>query len=170
MNIHSEDIQYTTGITVLGFILVATSDTGVCAVFLGDDKNAQVGELRQAFPGARLTENPDGLGEILKKVTAFVDVPGTGVAFALDIRGTDFQRRVWQALRAIPSGETRTYQQIATSLGDADAVRAVAGACAANVLAVVVPCHRVVRKDGTLSGFRWGIPRKRQLLQMEAQA
>ncbi|MDI6949540.1 methylated-DNA--[protein]-cysteine S-methyltransferase, partial [Serratia sp. Se-RSmG] len=133
-------------------------------------KNALVGELRQAFPGARLTENPDGLREILKKVTAFVDVPGTGVAFALDIRGTDFQRRVWQALRAIPSGETRTNQQIATSLGDADAVRAVAGACAANVLAVVVPCHRVVRKDGTLSGFRWGIPRKRQLLQMEAQA
>ncbi|WP_069476670.1 methylated-DNA--[protein]-cysteine S-methyltransferase [Raoultella ornithinolytica] len=170
MSTYSENIHYAMGLCTLGNILVASSEKGICAIFLGDDGEAVMNELRAAYPRAQLTDQQHTMQSLLEKVVAFIDTPETGVTFGLDIRGTDFQQRVWQALIAIPAGETRTYQQIATALGDADAVRAVAGACAANVLAVAVPCHRVVRKDGSLSGYRWGIERKRQLLDLEARA
>lgn len=170
MNIYSENIRYAMGLCTLGNILAASSEKGVCAIFLGDDCEALMNELRAAYPRAQLTNQQHTLQNLMEKIAAFIDAPATGVSFGLDIRGTDFQQRVWHALSAIPAGETRTYQQIATALGDAGAVRAVAGACAANVLAVAVPCHRVVRKDGSLSGYRWGIERKRQLLDQEAKA
>ncbi|MDI6934892.1 methylated-DNA--[protein]-cysteine S-methyltransferase [Serratia sp. Se-PFBMAAmG] len=168
MNIATENIRYATGQSSLGYVLVGVSEKGVCAIFMADTRQALLSELKQAFPRAQLTEENDILSHLTDEVVTFISHPGSPRNFELDVRGTEFQRRVWQALMSIPAGETRTYQQIATELGDVDAVRAVAGACAANVLAVAVPCHRVVRKDGSLSGYRWGTGRKRQLLNTEA--
>lgn len=162
-----ETIRHAAGRCSLGHVLVAATERGVCAILLGDDAAALQAELRGRFPKATLQDaGPDA--EWLAEVVAFVDHPGSdALALPLDIRGTVFQRRVWEVLRAIPPGETLSYAAVAARLGQPAAVRAVAGACAANALAVAVPCHRVVASTGALAGYRWGVERKRALLARE---
>jgi AraC family transcriptional regulator of adaptative response/methylated-DNA-[protein]-cysteine methyltransferase len=154
----------------LGFILVASSEQGICAILLGDDAAALRRELQDRFPRARLTNGDAAFGRMAAEVAGFVDTPRRGLDLPLDPRGTAFQRRVWRALRGIPAGQTASYADIARRIGAPRAVRAVAQACAANAIAVAIPCHRVVRTDGTLSGYRWGVERKNALLQREAAA
>ncbi|WP_024304172.1 bifunctional DNA-binding transcriptional regulator/O6-methylguanine-DNA methyltransferase Ada [Pseudogulbenkiania sp. MAI-1] len=153
----------------LGAILVAQSERGVCAILIGDDPDALARDLQDRFPRAELISGDAGFDQLVAKVVGFVEAPGLGLDLPLDVRGTAFQRRVWQALREIPAGSTASYTEIARRIGAPKAVRAVAGACAANALAVAIPCHRVVRTDGSLSGYRWGVERKRALLEREAQ-
>lgn len=163
------EIRFAVGQCSLGAILVAATKAGVCAILLGDDPEALVRDLQDRFANARLIGADRGFEAMVAKVVGMVEAPGTSPDLPLDIRGTAFQRRVWEALRAIPAGETWSYSQVAASLGVPAAVRAVARACAANPLAVAIPCHRVVRLDGGLSGYRWGIERKRALLAREAE-
>lgn len=151
----------------LGRLLVAASARGVTAILIGDDDGALVAELRRAFPNAELDAAPDAFASLVADVVRLVERPCDAPDLPLDIRGTAFQHRVWQALAAIPVGETVTYADVARRIGAPRAVRAVARACAANTLAVAIPCHRVVRSDGGLSGYRWGIDRKRALLDRE---
>ncbi len=162
-----EIIRYTIGRSSLGGVLVAATDKGICAIMLGDDPDILIGELRGQFSKARLVAGDPEFDNWVLQVVAFVDDPHLGLDLPLDIRGTAFQRLVWQALRAIPMGETRTYTDIAEALGMPNAVRAVAGACASNAVAVAIPCHRVHRIGGALAGYRWGIERKRALLDKE---
>ncbi|WP_136161176.1 bifunctional DNA-binding transcriptional regulator/O6-methylguanine-DNA methyltransferase Ada [Sphingomonas flavalba] len=164
-----ETLRFAIAQSSLGAILVASSDTGVAAILLGDDPDALARDLQDRFPRARLVGGDAAYEALVATVVGFVEAPGTGLALPLDIRGTAFQQRVWQALRAIPAGRTASYTEIAARIGAPNAVRAVAGACAANALAVAIPCHRVVRNDGGLSGYRWGVARKRALLDREAQ-
>jgi AraC family transcriptional regulator, regulatory protein of adaptative response / methylated-DNA-[protein]-cysteine methyltransferase len=164
------EIRFAIGQCSLGSILVAASARGVCAVLLGDDPDALARELQDKFPRANLIGGDEAFEQIVAKVVGFVEAPGVGLDLPLDIRGTAFQQRVWQALRKIPAGSTVSYADIAKQIGVPSAVRAVAQACAANMLAVAIPCHRVVRHDGTLSGYRWGVERKRALLDREASA
>ena len=154
------------GQCALGFVLVAQAARGICAVLLGDDPQAMTVELRGRFPQAQISQS-NALASVLADVVAVVAHPAGAIRLPLDIRGTAFQRRVWEALQAIPSGETRTYSELAASIGQPRAVRAVASACAANKIAVVVPCHRVIARDGGLAGYRWGVERKRALLEQE---
>jgi AraC family transcriptional regulator of adaptative response/methylated-DNA-[protein]-cysteine methyltransferase len=161
------DIRYAAGPCSLGMVLVAQSDRGICAILFGDDPEALVRDLHDRFPRASLHAGDAKFESQLATVIAFVETPAAGLHLPLDIRGTAFQQRVWQALRAIPAGGTASYAEIAQRIGAPRAVRAVASACAANPLAVAVPCHRVVRSDGGLSGYRWGIERKRALLDRE---
>lgn len=151
----------------LGALLVAASDVGLCAILLGDDPETLVRDLQDRFTQARLIGADAGFESRVAQVVGFVEAPGIGLDLPLDLRGTAFQRRVWEALRRIPVGETVSYATLAAQLGQPRAVRAVARACAANPLAVAVPCHRVVRTDGSLSGYRWGVARKRELLARE---
>ena len=163
-----ETIQHAAGKSALGDVLVAATGIGVCAILLGDDAETLAADLRARFPRAQLRPGDAEFTAWVAEVVSFVDAPAAGpLALPLDIRGTAFQRRVWEALRAIPPGETRTYSAMAAELGAPNAVRAVAGACAANALAVAVPCHRVIGADGGLSGYRWGLHRKRALLDRE---
>ena len=162
------DIRYAIGQCSLGTVLVAASDKGVCAILMGDDPEALARDLRQRFPRARLTEGGKTFARTVAKVVRLVETPAKGLDLPLDVRGTAFQQRVWQALQKIPVGTTATYTEIAKRINAPKAVRAVAGACAANVLAVAIPCHRVVRGDGGLAGYRWGLERKRVLLKREA--
>jgi AraC family transcriptional regulator, regulatory protein of adaptative response / methylated-DNA-[protein]-cysteine methyltransferase len=164
------EIRFAVGKSSLGFILVARSERGVCAILLGDDRDALARDLQARFPHARLIGGGTGFAELVSKVVAFVEMPGSGLDLPLDLRGTAFQRRVWQALREIPAGKTVSYVDIATRMGMPKSARAVAQACAANAIAVAIPCHRVVRNDGAVSGYRWGVERKRALLQKEAAA
>ncbi len=161
-------IRHTVADCSLGSILVAATAKGVCAVLLGDEPDALVRDLRDRFPWAPLTEADADLDRLATEVVGLVETPGRELDVPLDIRGTGFQRRVWQALRGIPAGSTASYSDIASRIGAPKAARAVAGACASNALAVVIPCHRVVRGDGSLSGYRWGVERKRRLLDREA--
>lgn len=161
-------IRFAVGQCSLGAILVAQSPRGICAILLGDDPQALVRDLQDRFPRADLIGGDAHFEKIVAQVVGFVEAPGLGLHLPLDVRGTAFQQRVWEALRAIPAGETVSYTEIARRIGAPQAVRAVAGACAANALAVAIPCHRVVRSDGKLSGYRWGIERKRALLDKEA--
>lgn len=161
-------IRFAVGECSLGSILVAASAAGVCAISLGDDPDALVHALEDRFPTASLAGADTEFERWMSAVVALVDEPQIGLDLPLDVRGTAFQQRVWQALQAIPSGTTQTYSQVATTIGAPTAVRAVAAACAANTLAVAIPCHRVVRSDGSPSGYRWGVDRKRRLLQREA--
>jgi AraC family transcriptional regulator of adaptative response/methylated-DNA-[protein]-cysteine methyltransferase len=154
----------------LGSVLVAQSDRGICAILLGDDPEALVCELQDRFPRALLVGGDRAFEDTVARVIAFVEAPGIGLDLPLDIRGTAFQQRVWQALRRVPPGHTVSYAELARRIGAPASARAVAQACAANALAVAVPCHRVVRTDGSLSGYRWGIERKRRLLQRERKA
>ena len=154
----------------LGAILVATTEKGVCAISFGDDPDALVRELQDRFPKAELVGGDAAFERLVARVVGFVEAPGQGLDLPLDIRGTVFQQRVWQALRAIPAGTTASYARIAAEIGAPAAVRAVAQACANNTLAVAIPCHRVVRSDGAPSGYRWGVERKRALLDREAVA
>lgn len=151
----------------LGAILVARSDKGVCAILLGDDPDALARDLQDRFPNADLIGGDAGFERLVAKVVGFVEAPRLGLDLPLDMRGTAFQQRVWQALREVPAGETVSYADIARRIGEPKAVRAVAQACGANKIAVAIPCHRVVRKDGDLSGYRWGVERKRALLAKE---
>jgi AraC family transcriptional regulator of adaptative response/methylated-DNA-[protein]-cysteine methyltransferase len=162
------DIRFALGQCSLGAVLVAQSEKGICAITLGDDAEALVRDLQDRFPRANLIGADADFEKTVARVVGLVD-QGQTLDLPLDIRGTAFQQRVWQALRAIPSGETRSYAEVAAAIGSPAAVRAVAGACAANALAVAIPCHRVVRTDGALSGYRWGVERKRALLLKEAQ-
>jgi AraC family transcriptional regulator of adaptative response/methylated-DNA-[protein]-cysteine methyltransferase len=162
------EIRFAIGECSLGSILVATSEIGVCAILLGDDPDLLARDLQDRFPRATLVGGDKEFESLVARVVGFVEAPALGLDLPLDVRGTAFQQRVWQALRDIPSGSTASYTEIAGRIGSPKAVRAVAGACAANPLAVAIPCHRVVRTDGGLSGYRWGVERKRALLQREA--
>ena len=163
------EIRFAVGECSLGAILVAKSERGVCAIFLGDDAESLVRDLQDRFPRAILVGGDPDFEQLVAKVVGFVEAPGVGLDLPLDVRGTAFQRRVWQALREIPAGQTASYSHIARRIGAPKSVRAVAQACGANALAVAIPCHRVVRTDGGLSGYRWGVERKRALLQKEAR-
>lgn len=163
------EIRFAIGECSLGSILVARSARGVCAILLGDDPDALVRDLQDKFPRANLIGGDKGFEQLVAKVVGFVEAPARGLDLPLDVRGTAFQQRVWQALRKIPAGSTASYSEIAKRIGAPESVRAVAQACAANTLAVAIPCHRVVRTDGALSGYRWGVERKRALLKREAK-
>lgn len=164
------EIQFALGECSLGSILVAKSKKGICAILLGDDPEILVHDLQDRFSRAKLIGGDSRFEKIVAKVVGFVESPAIGLDLPLDVRGTAFQHRVWQALRAIPAGSTASYTEVAKSIGAPKSVRAVAQACAANALAVAIPCHRVVRTDGGLSGYRWGVERKRRLLTKEAPA
>jgi len=163
-------IRFAVGECSLGSILVAATDRGVCAIQLGDDPDALVRDLQDRFPKARLIGADPDFEQLVAQVIGFVEAPAQGLDLPLDVRGTAFQQRVWQALREIPAGSTASYAEIARRIGQPTAVRAVAQACASNAIAVAIPCHRVMRNDGALSGYRWGVERKRALLEMESAA
>jgi AraC family transcriptional regulator of adaptative response/methylated-DNA-[protein]-cysteine methyltransferase len=163
-----EDLRFAVGQSSLGAILVASSAQGVAAILIGDDPEALVRDLQDRFPKAQLTGGDADYELLVARVVGFVEAPGIGLDLPLDVRGTAFQQRVWRALLDIPPGRTVSYAEIARAIGAPKAVRAVAGACAANNLAVAIPCHRVVRNDGALSGYAWGVERKRSLLDREA--
>lgn len=158
------DILFSTTPCVLGRVLVATGGSGVCAILLGDDAGALVRELRQRFPEAHLRQAST---ELTETIAAFIARPAMGLEAPLDLRGSEFQLRVWRALQEIPAGSTESYGGVAQRIGAPGAAKEVGEACAANSLAVAIPCHRVVRKDGGLAGYRWGVRRKRALLELE---
>jgi AraC family transcriptional regulator of adaptative response/methylated-DNA-[protein]-cysteine methyltransferase len=162
-----ETIRFAVGECSLGAILVAATARGLCAVSLGDDPQALVEEVQQRFPKARLVGGDRKFEHWVARVVGFVESPRIELDLPLDIRGTAFQQRVWQALREVPPGHTVSYAQVARRIGAPAAVRAVAQACGANAIAVAIPCHRVIRHDGNLSGYRWGVERKRALLDKE---
>ena len=164
-----ESIRFAVGECSLGSVLAAASERGVCAIFLGDNPNTLAQELQDRFPRAHLIGGDRAFERMMAKVVGFIDTPKTGLDLPLDIRGTVFQQRVWNALGEIPAGSTASYSEIAARIGWPKSVRAVASACAANKIAVAIPCHRVVRTDGGLSGYRWGVERKRALLEREVQ-
>jgi AraC family transcriptional regulator, regulatory protein of adaptative response / methylated-DNA-[protein]-cysteine methyltransferase len=153
----------------LGALLVAATEQGVCAILLGEEPQALERDLERRFPRARRLVADEDFERLVTQVVGLVEDPRAGTALPLDIRGTAFQQRVWKALSEIPPGTTRSYAQVAQAIGEPRAVRAVAQACGANALAVAIPCHRVVRTDGDLSGYRWGVERKRELLSREAR-
>ena len=164
-----DTIAYAIGQSAIGKILAARSDIGVCAILIGSDTDALEQDLGNRFPGKMLVEDENALRDDLTAIARFVETPGAGLDLPLDMRhGTPFQQRVWDVLRTIPCGATITYTALARRLGQPNGARAVATACAANAIALGIPCHRVVRTDGTLSGYRWGIERKRALLDKEA--
>ncbi|VVN87987.1 Bifunctional transcriptional activator/DNA repair enzyme Ada [Pseudomonas fluorescens] len=165
----NNDIRFAVGQCSLGAILVAQSERGVCAILLGDDPHQLVCDLQDKFRRANLIGADHEFEQLIARVVGFIEAPAIGLDLPLDVRGTAFQERVWQALREIPVGSTASYADVAQRIGQPKAVRAVAQACGANSLAVAIPCHRVVRSDGNLSGYRWGVERKRQLLERESQ-
>ncbi len=164
------DIRFAVGECSLGAILVAASQKGICAILMGDDPDALARNLQDRFPRANLIGGDEDFERMVAQVVGFVEAPAIGLDLPLDLRGTAFQQRVWQALREIPVGQTASYAHIAQRIGSPKAVRGVAQACAANALAVAIPCHRVVRSDGALSGYRWGVERKQALLDREKVA
>ncbi len=166
MNTH---IHYDVGNTTLGKVLVATNDKGICAILLGDSENAVLRDLRARFSGASLVEDRAKLARALARVISFIETPSLELDLPLDPAGTEFQRRVWRALRRIPAGQTASYADIARRIDAPRSFRAVAQACGANPIALAIPCHRVVRNDGGLSGYRWGVARKGALLEREAR-
>jgi AraC family transcriptional regulator, regulatory protein of adaptative response / methylated-DNA-[protein]-cysteine methyltransferase len=165
-----ETIRYGVGKCSLGAVLVAVSGKGVCAILFGDDPACLLRELQDRFAGARLGSSAADLVPLVDQVAEFIDAPALGLDLPLDMRGTPFQEAVWHALRNIPAGSTASYGEIARRIGAPKEAQGVAEACAANAIAVAVPCHRVVRKDGQLGGYRWGVRRKRALLNREAVA
>ena len=166
---HAE-VQFAISECSLGRVLVATRGQGVRAILLGDNARALKRELQARFPRTTLIEGTKEATAMAAAVVQAIDMPAQNVSLQLDVDGTPFQRKVWRALRRIPAGATASYAEIARRVGSPKAVRAVAQACAANALAVAIPCHRVVRSDGSLSGYRWGVERKRRLLDLEASA
>jgi AraC family transcriptional regulator of adaptative response/methylated-DNA-[protein]-cysteine methyltransferase len=153
----------------LGAVLIAQSEKGICAILLGDDPQLLHADLQRRFPTAELIPADSTFLKTVIQVIRAIEQPQLKIDLQLDIRGTVFQQKVWQSLQKIPAGETRSYTEIAEEIGSTNAVRAVAGACAANAIAIIIPCHRVVRSDGNLSGYRWGVERKQKLLQQEAE-
>jgi AraC family transcriptional regulator of adaptative response/methylated-DNA-[protein]-cysteine methyltransferase len=164
----NEDIKFAVGQTSLGAILVASTKKGVAAILLGNDPEELVHDLQDRFPKAHLIGADGDYEALVARIVGFIEAPKIGLNLPLDVRGTAFQERVWKALQEIPAGATVSYAEIARRIGAPTSVRAVAGACAANNLAVAIPCHRVVRNDGTLSGYAWGVERKRALIDREA--
>jgi AraC family transcriptional regulator, regulatory protein of adaptative response / methylated-DNA-[protein]-cysteine methyltransferase len=162
-------IRYTIAKDKLGWLLVAQADKGICKIALGDSFEGLEADLRAEFPNALLHRDESGLNAVVAQITAYLERQ-TGADLALDPQGTPFQRQVWEALRQIPAGQTRSYQEVARQIGRPEAVRAVANACGANPIALLIPCHRVVRGDGSLGGYRWGVERKRQILALEKSA
>ena len=160
-------IGYSLTKSSLGKILVAATDRGVSAVYLGDTEPKLVDELRNEYPNAEISPARDGFDRWVKEIVQRVEGNPPRLELPLDLQATAFQRRVWQELQNIPRGTTRTYSQVASALGRPKAVRAVARACATNPVSIVVPCHRVIREDGSLAGYRWGLARKQQLLAQE---
>jgi AraC family transcriptional regulator, regulatory protein of adaptative response / methylated-DNA-[protein]-cysteine methyltransferase len=169
-NVALDILAYATGECALGQVLAARSIKGVCAILLGTDQDELEADLAARFPQATRVANEPVVHDDLAKVIRFVDRPAEGLHLTLDMRGTPLQRRVWEKLRAIPVGRTVTYMELARWIGYPAAACAVAGACAANRIALAIPCHRVVRTNGDLSGYRWGIERKRELIRKEAMA
>ena len=163
-------IRFAVGECSLGSILVAATDKGVCAILIGSNPERLVRDLQDRFPRATLLGGDKAFEAMVARVVGFVESPARGLDLPLDLRGTAFQQRVWQALRQIPVGSTASYTDIAARIGAPTAVRAVARACASNAIAVAIPCHRVIRVDGGLSGYRWGVARKRALLEREARS
>jgi AraC family transcriptional regulator, regulatory protein of adaptative response / methylated-DNA-[protein]-cysteine methyltransferase len=163
------DIRFAIGECSLGSILVAASEIGVCAILIGDDPDVLAHDLQDRFPRAKLIGGDAAFERLVAKVVGLVEAPAVGLDLPLDVRGTAFQQRVWQALRDIPAGRTLSYADLARRIGAPRSVRAVAQACGANPLAVAIPCHRVVRNDGALAGYRWGVERKRTLLERETR-
>ena len=163
-----EVLTFAVGQCSLGAILVASSTKGVAAILLGDDPDGLVRDLEDRFPRAQLVGSDAAYEQLVAQVVGLVEAPARGLDLPLDVRGTAFQQRVWLALREIPAGETVSYAHLAQTIGSPRSVRAVAGACAANAIAVAIPCHRVVRQDGGLSGYRWGVERKRELIARES--
>jgi AraC family transcriptional regulator of adaptative response/methylated-DNA-[protein]-cysteine methyltransferase len=160
-------LGYTIAKSPLGKVLVAATDRGVSAVYLGDDESKLVSALREEYPRAEIAAASNGFERWVKEVLLRIDGRPPHLELPLDLQATAFQRRVWKELQRIPRGRTRTYSQVARSLGHPKAVRAVARACATNPVSIIVPCHRVVRQDGALAGYRWGLSRKEQLLASE---
>jgi AraC family transcriptional regulator, regulatory protein of adaptative response / methylated-DNA-[protein]-cysteine methyltransferase len=160
-------IRFALGECSLGSVLVAATEAGICAILLGDSRAALLRDLEDRFPQAELVGGGEALAPVVADVVGFIEAPAQGLDLPLDPCGTAFQRRVWQALREIPAGSTASYSEIAEHIGAPGEAYAVGEACAANMIAVAVPCHRVVRKDGTLAGYRWGFRRKRALLKRE---
>jgi AraC family transcriptional regulator of adaptative response/methylated-DNA-[protein]-cysteine methyltransferase len=166
----SEEIHFAFGKFSLGMVLIAASGKGIVAILLGDGRHELHRELVYAFPEANLSADETGLANTVAKIVAFLDAPHQGLDLPLDIRGSAQEQAVWQALRNVPAGQTTTYGQIAKSLPLSATAQDVGAACAANVLAVAIPCHRVVKADGSISGYRWGVQRKRKLINLEALA
>lgn len=166
----TETLRYGYGDTALGKVLVAATDRGIAAIFLADDAARLRRDLEAAFPGATLTDDQAGLAATIAKAAALIDAPQLGTDLVLDVRGSPLELAVWDALRAIPAGQTRSYGVLAKALPMATTPREVGAACAANRLAVAIPCHRVVKADGSISGYRWGVERKRRLLDLESAA
>ncbi len=163
-------IRFAVGTSSLGSVLVGVSDTGVRAILLGGDPAGVARELRDRFPSAQLVADVERLGQLVATVVRFVEAPALGLDLVLDVRGTAFQLQIWQALGEIPAGSTASYSDIARRIGAPEMALEVAQACASNAIAVAIRCHRVVRKNGALSGYRWGVWRKRALLKREAAA
>ena len=161
-------IRFTFGESSLGQVLVAAGDKGISAILFGKDRSSLRDELMDYLPDARLASKPSDLGEVVEKVIGLIEAPRTSLDLALDIEGSEFERRVWALLLEIPAGETTSYGAIAKKLGGAATAQEVAAACAANRHAVAIPCHRVLKADGSISGYRWGVARKRALLAREA--
>jgi O-6-methylguanine DNA methyltransferase len=166
----ASEITFSIRECVLGQVLVARTAVGVCAILIGSDAEDLKRDLATRFPGSMLIASEPQLRDDLSRVVRFLETPSEGIDLPLDMRGTPFQRRVWDALRAIPVGTTVTYTELARRIGGPRWARAVARACAANPIALAIPCHRVVRSDGALAGYRWGVERKRMLLDNEATA
>jgi AraC family transcriptional regulator of adaptative response/methylated-DNA-[protein]-cysteine methyltransferase len=165
-----EEIRFTFDKFSLGMVLVAATEKGIAAILLGDSRDELRRELAYAFPQATLIADETGLADKAEKIVAFLDAPNQRLDLPLDIRGSAQEQAVWQALRNVPAGQTTTYGQIAKSLPLPATAQDVGAACAANVLAVAIPCHRVVKADGSISGYRWGVQRKRKLINLEAVA
>jgi AraC family transcriptional regulator of adaptative response/methylated-DNA-[protein]-cysteine methyltransferase len=165
-----EEIRFALRPFSLGTALVAFSDKGVAAILMGSDRDALIGELAGIFPRAHLIADAAGLEDVLAQVVAFLEAPQEGLDFPLDIRGSAQEQAIWRALRNVPSGQTVTYGQMAKALPLPATAQEVGAACAANVLAVAIPCHRVLKADGSIAGYRWGVRRKRALLLSEAAA
>ena len=162
------DVRFTLATCDLGWALVAATRSGICAIMLGDDTVALEAALHMQFPQAHRTDDAPDLIDWITRVRAYIATPEHGLELPLHVQGTAFQQRVWAALQAIPPGSTVSYAELAARLGNPRAVRAVAHACASNPIAIAIPCHRVIRSDGTLSGYRWGAARKQALLEREA--
>lgn len=167
---HQEEIRFAFGIFSLGLALVASSSKGIVAITMGESENKLRAELQLAFPHARLLADEGGLAGTVAKVTTFLDTPKTKLDLPLDVRGSEQERAIWLALGKIPAGSTTTYGEIAKSLPFPVTAQDIGTACAANRLAVVIPCHRVLKADGSISGYRWGVQRKRKLIHREAVA
>jgi AraC family transcriptional regulator, regulatory protein of adaptative response / methylated-DNA-[protein]-cysteine methyltransferase len=165
-----ESLRFGYGDSAIGTIVVAESMRGIAALFIGDDRAKLLRDLKDAFPGVELVLDQTGLAPTIAKAATLVDAPHNGTDLPLDLRGSPVELAVWNALRAIPAGETRTYGAIAHSLPVTATAQDVGAACAANRIAIAVPCHRVVKSDGSISGYRWGVQRKRRLINLEGVA